>query len=204
MKQNRKDGRLATVILQGLGAVFAVPILVLCIVRGAAEYGAAGVLAGLAFTLVMLVLFLAVLTLLFFGWWGYFSGDGLTAFGKIAAFAVLATLTAGFLFFTFKIVEWFLFSALSEVTIDRKTGWWSFRYLLFSRSKRLRPEAVVVKESGNADDCVWHASIRFKETSKEVPLAFGDGRTVDGFVRELETQFGRLLQEFELEIVFAD
>lgn len=59
MKQNRKDGRLATVILQGLGAVFAVPILVLCIVRGAAEYGAAGVLAGLAFTLVMLVLFLA-------------------------------------------------------------------------------------------------------------------------------------------------
>jgi len=152
----------------------------------------------------MLVLFLAVLTLLFFGWWGYFSGDGLTAFGKIAAFAVLATLTAGFLFFTFKIAEWFLFSALSEVTIDRKTGWWSFRYLLFSRSKRLRPEAVVVKESGNADDCVWHASIRFKETSKEVPLAFGDGRTVDGFVRELETQFGRLLQEFELEIVFAD
>ena len=139
-----------------------------------------------------------------FGWLGYFSGDGLTPFGKIAAFAVLATLTAGFLFFTFKIVEWFLFSALSEVTIDRKTGWWSFRYLLFSRSKRLRPEAVVVKESGNADDCVWHASIRFKETSKEVPLAFGDGRTVDGFVRELETQFGRLLQEFELEIVFAD
>ena len=99
----------------------------------------------------MLVLFLAVLTLLFFGWRGYFSGNGLTAFGKIAAFAVLATLTAGFLFFTFKIVEWFLFSALSEVTIDRKTGWWSFRYLLFSRSKRLRPEAVVVKEVAQVD-----------------------------------------------------
>ena len=59
MKHNRKAERLTAVILQGLGAVFAVPILVLCIVRGAAEYGAAGVLAGLAFTVVMFVLFLA-------------------------------------------------------------------------------------------------------------------------------------------------
>ena len=58
MKQNRKE-RLVAAILQGLGALFAVPILVLCIVRGAAEYGAAGVLAGLAFTVVMFALFLA-------------------------------------------------------------------------------------------------------------------------------------------------
>ena len=40
MKHNRKAERLTAVILQGLGAVFAVPILVLCIVRGAVEYGA--------------------------------------------------------------------------------------------------------------------------------------------------------------------
>ena len=58
MKHSRKE-RLVAIILQGLGAVFAVPILVLCIVRGAIEYGAGGVLAGLAFTVVMLALFLA-------------------------------------------------------------------------------------------------------------------------------------------------
>ena len=58
MKHNRKE-RLVASILQGLGALFAVPILVLCIVRGAIEYGAAGVLAGLAFTVVMFALFLA-------------------------------------------------------------------------------------------------------------------------------------------------
>jgi len=58
MKHNRKE-RLAAIILQGLGAVFAVPILVLCIIRGAVEYGAVGVLAGLAFTVVMFALFLA-------------------------------------------------------------------------------------------------------------------------------------------------
>ena len=38
-------------------AAFSVPILILCIVRGAHEYGAAGVLTGLAFTVSMLVLF---------------------------------------------------------------------------------------------------------------------------------------------------
>ena len=58
MRQDRKE-RLVAAILQGLGALFAVPILVLCIVRGAAEYGAAGVLAGLTFTVVMFALFLA-------------------------------------------------------------------------------------------------------------------------------------------------
>ena len=40
-----------------VAAAFAVPILVLCIIRGAIEYGAAGVLTGLAFTVSMLVLF---------------------------------------------------------------------------------------------------------------------------------------------------
>ena len=40
-----------------VGAAFALPILVLCIIRGAIEYGAAGVLTGLAFSISMLVLF---------------------------------------------------------------------------------------------------------------------------------------------------
>ncbi len=40
-----------------VGAAFAVPILVLCIIRGAIEYGAAGVLTGLAFSVSMLGLF---------------------------------------------------------------------------------------------------------------------------------------------------
>lgn len=41
-----------------VGAAFAVPILVLCIIRGAIEYGAAGVLTGLAFGISMLGLFI--------------------------------------------------------------------------------------------------------------------------------------------------
>jgi len=41
-----------------VGASFAIPIIVLCIIRGAIEYGAAGVLTGLAFSLSMLVLFI--------------------------------------------------------------------------------------------------------------------------------------------------
>ena len=40
-----------------VGAAFAVPILVLCVIRGAIEYGAAGVLTGLAFSISMLTLF---------------------------------------------------------------------------------------------------------------------------------------------------
>ncbi len=40
-----------------VGAAFAVPIMVLCIIRGAAEYGAAGVLTGLVFSISMLVLY---------------------------------------------------------------------------------------------------------------------------------------------------
>ncbi|MCQ2570772.1 MAG: hemolysin III family protein [Candidatus Saccharibacteria bacterium] len=40
-----------------VAAAFSVPILILCIIRGAIEYGAAGVLTGLAFTVSMLVLF---------------------------------------------------------------------------------------------------------------------------------------------------
>jgi hemolysin III len=40
-----------------VGAALAVPILILCIIRGAIEYGAAGVLTGLAFSISMLVLF---------------------------------------------------------------------------------------------------------------------------------------------------
>ncbi len=58
MKQSRKE-RLVVSILQGLGALLAIPILVLCIVRGAIEYGAAGVLSGLAFTVLMFALYLA-------------------------------------------------------------------------------------------------------------------------------------------------
>ena len=41
-----------------VGAAFAVPIVVLCIIRGVIEYGAAGVLTGLAFSVSMLVLFI--------------------------------------------------------------------------------------------------------------------------------------------------
>ena len=40
-----------------VGAAFAIPILVLCTIRGAIEYGAAGVLTGLAFSISMLILF---------------------------------------------------------------------------------------------------------------------------------------------------
>ncbi len=40
-----------------VGAAFAIPVMVLCIIRGAIEYGAAGVLTGLAFSISMLVLF---------------------------------------------------------------------------------------------------------------------------------------------------
>jgi hemolysin III len=40
-----------------VGAAFSVPILVLCVIRGAVEYGAAGVLTGLAFSISMLVLY---------------------------------------------------------------------------------------------------------------------------------------------------
>ena len=40
-----------------IGAAFTVPIIVLCVVRGAIEYGAAGVLTGLAFSISMLVLY---------------------------------------------------------------------------------------------------------------------------------------------------
>lgn len=40
-----------------VGAAFSVPILVLCVIRGAAEYGAAGVLTGLAFSISMLALY---------------------------------------------------------------------------------------------------------------------------------------------------
>ena len=40
-----------------VGAAFSVPIMILCIVRGAVEYGAVGVLTGLAFSVPMLVLF---------------------------------------------------------------------------------------------------------------------------------------------------
>ena len=43
-------------VLHIIGAALAVPILVLCTVRGAIEYGAAGVLTGLAFSVSMLVL----------------------------------------------------------------------------------------------------------------------------------------------------
>ena len=40
-----------------IGAAFSIPIRVLCIIRGANEYGAAGVLTGLAFSVSMLLLF---------------------------------------------------------------------------------------------------------------------------------------------------
>ena len=40
-----------------VGAAFAIPILILCIIRGAIEYGAAGVLTGLVFSVSMLLLF---------------------------------------------------------------------------------------------------------------------------------------------------
>lgn len=40
-----------------VGAAFAIPIVVLCIIRGAKEYGVAGVLTGLAFSISMLLLF---------------------------------------------------------------------------------------------------------------------------------------------------
>jgi hemolysin III len=40
-----------------VGAAFAIPIVVFCIIRGAREYGTAGVLTGLAFSVSMLLLF---------------------------------------------------------------------------------------------------------------------------------------------------
>ena len=43
-------------VLHIIGAALSVPILVLCTVRGAIEYGAAGVLTGLAFSVSMLIL----------------------------------------------------------------------------------------------------------------------------------------------------
>lgn len=56
--QNSRGDEIFGMIAHIVGAVFMVPILILCIVRGAIEYGAAGVLTGLAFSLTLMVLFI--------------------------------------------------------------------------------------------------------------------------------------------------
>ncbi len=54
-KKGQAEDKLG-LVLHIIGAILAVPILVLCTVRGAIEYGAAGVLTALAFSISMLVL----------------------------------------------------------------------------------------------------------------------------------------------------
>ena len=54
-KKGQAEDKLG-LVLHITGAALSVPILVLCTVRGAIEYGAAGVLTGLAFSVSMLIL----------------------------------------------------------------------------------------------------------------------------------------------------
>ena len=54
-KKGQAEDKLG-LVLHIIGAALSVPILVLCTVRGAIEYGAAGVLTGLAFSVSMLIL----------------------------------------------------------------------------------------------------------------------------------------------------
>lgn len=57
MKKKRNGEDILGLVLHIIGAVFSIPILILCTVRGAIEYGAVGVLTGLAFSITMLTLF---------------------------------------------------------------------------------------------------------------------------------------------------
>ncbi len=64
MKISRGDDYFS-MILQIIGAALAVPILVLCIIRGAIEYGLVGIMSGVAFGVSAIVLF--VLSAIFHG-----------------------------------------------------------------------------------------------------------------------------------------
>jgi len=56
-QKNARGDEIFGMIAHIVGAVFMVPILILCIIRGAIEHGAAGVLTGLVFSLTLLALF---------------------------------------------------------------------------------------------------------------------------------------------------